>query len=202
MSKMRVAQVIRAKGTLEIVEREIPEPDAGSVRVNVEACGICHSDSFTKDGHWPGIQYPRIPGHEIAGIVDAVGNGVAGWTQGQRVGVGWHGGHCGYCDSCRRGDFVTCQIALQIPGIAYDSGYAEYMTRSRRRIGADPGGTVSGRCGTADVCGGHHFQPASQQRRAAGRSRRRTRHRRSRSLGNSIRREDGIQDRCDCARDG
>jgi len=127
MSKMRVVQVPRANGPFEIVEREIPEPGAGSVRIKVEACGVCHSDSVTKEGTWPGIQYPRVPGHEIAGIVDAVGQGVAGWAPGQRVGIGWHGGHCGYCDSCRRGDFVTCQIAPKVPGIAYDGGYAEYM---------------------------------------------------------------------------
>jgi D-arabinose 1-dehydrogenase-like Zn-dependent alcohol dehydrogenase len=127
MSKMRVAQVTRPKGPFELVEREIPEPGVGSVRVKVQACGVCHSDSFTKEGTWPGIQYPRVPGHEIAGIIDAVGTGVAGWKTGQRVGVGWHGGNCGYCDSCRRGDFVTCQIAFQVPGIAYDGGYAEYM---------------------------------------------------------------------------
>ena len=127
MSKMRVVQVTRPKGAFELVEREIPEPSVGSVRVKVEACGVCHSDSFTKEGTWPGIQYPRVPGHEIAGIIDAVGTGVVGWTVGQRVGVGWHGGHCGYCDSCRRGDFVTCQIAFQVPGIAYDGGYADYM---------------------------------------------------------------------------
>ena len=127
MSKMRLVQVTRPNGPLEIVEREIPEPAAGQVRIKVEACGICHSDSMTKEGTWPGIQYPRVPGHEIAGVIDAVGAGVAGWKEGQRVGVGWHGGHCGYCDSCRRGDFVTCQIAPQVPGIAYDGGYAEYM---------------------------------------------------------------------------
>ncbi len=127
MSKMHVVQVPRPNGPFEIVEREIPEPGAGSVRIKVEACGVCHSDSVTKEGTWPGIQYPRVPGHEIAGTIDAVGAGVSGWTAGQRVGVGWHGGHCGYCDSCRRGDFVTCQVAPQIPGIAYDGGYAEYM---------------------------------------------------------------------------
>jgi D-arabinose 1-dehydrogenase-like Zn-dependent alcohol dehydrogenase len=127
MSKMRVVQVTRAKGTFEIVEREIPQPAAGLVRVKVEACGICHSDAMTKEGLLPGIQYPRVPGHEIAGVTDAVGAGGAGWAEGQRVGVGWHGGHCGYCDSCRRGDFVTCQVAFQIPGISYDGGYAEYM---------------------------------------------------------------------------
>jgi D-arabinose 1-dehydrogenase-like Zn-dependent alcohol dehydrogenase len=127
MAKMRVAQVARSNGPFEIVEREIPEPAPGQVRIKVEACGICHSDSMTKEGLWPGIQYPRVPGHEVAGIIDVLGTDVAGWKQGQRVGVGWHGGHCGYCDSCRRGDFVTCQIALQVPGIAYDGGYAEYM---------------------------------------------------------------------------
>src|SRR5436305_442829 len=100
--KMRAVQVPHAKGPFEIVEREIPEPPPGWVRIKVQACGICHSDSLVKDGTWPGIQYPRIPGHEIIGIVDAVGSGVAGWTTGQRVGVGWHGGHCGYCDKCRR----------------------------------------------------------------------------------------------------
>src|SRR5215475_13486206 len=127
MPKMSVAQIAAMKGPIEIVEREIPEPGYGSVRLKVEACGVCHSDSFTKEGTWPGIQYPRIPGHEIAGIIDAVGAGVAGWKSGQRVGVGWHGGHCGSCDSCRRGDFVTCQVAFQVPGINYDGGYAEYM---------------------------------------------------------------------------
>ena len=127
MPTMRVMQVSKPGGPFELVEREIPEPGAGSVRIKVQACGICHSDSLTKEGTWPGIMYPRVPGHEIAGIIDAVGAGVAGWTPGQRVGVGWHGGHCGYCDSCRRGDFVTCQIAPQIPGITYDGGYAEFM---------------------------------------------------------------------------
>ncbi len=127
MSPMRVMQVPRPNADFELVEREIPEPGAGSVRLRVQACGVCHSDSVTKEGLWPGIAYPRAPGHEVAGIIDAVGAGVAGWKVGQRVGVGWHGGHCGYCDSCRRGDFVTCQIAAQIPGITYDGGYADYM---------------------------------------------------------------------------
>src|SRR6185369_14853362 len=127
MAKMRVARVTAAKQSFELVEREIPQPAAGQVRIKIEACGVCHSDAMTKEGLWPGIEYPRVPGHEIAGTIDALGNGVAGWTTGQRVGVGWHGGHCGYCDSCRRGDFVTCQIAFQIPGISYDGGYAEYM---------------------------------------------------------------------------
>ena len=140
MSKMRLVQVNRPNGPLEIVEREIPEPGAGQVRIKVEACGICHSDSFTNEGTWPGIQYPRVPGHEIAGLIDAAGLGVTGWRQGQRVGVGWHGGHCGYCDSCRRGDFVTCQISLQIPGITYDGGYAEYMIAPAGALALIPDG--------------------------------------------------------------
>ena len=125
--KMRAVQVRSPKGPLELVEREIQAPGPGLVRVKVQACGICHSDMFTKEGVWPGVEYPRVPGHEIAGIVDAVGTGVAGWSAGQRVGVGWHGGHCGHCNSCRRGDFVTCQVAPQVPGITYDGGYADYM---------------------------------------------------------------------------
>ena len=140
MAKMRVAQVTRAKGPFEIVELEIPEPGARSVRVKVEACGVCHSDAMTKEGLWPGIEYPRVPGHEIAGVIDALGAGVAGWTPGQRVGVGWHGGHCGYCDSCRRGDFVTCQVAPQVPGIAYDGGYAEYMIAPASALALIPEG--------------------------------------------------------------
>ncbi|MGH2359911.1 MAG: alcohol dehydrogenase [bacterium] len=126
MPKMRVVQVAHPNGPLELVEREIPAPGPGSVRVKVEACGICHSDAMTKEGIWPGVQYPRVPGHEIGGIIDAVGENVGVWRVGQRVGVGWHGGHCGSCDSCRRGDFVTCQVAPQIPGISYDGGYADY----------------------------------------------------------------------------
>ena len=143
MAKMRAVQVTRPQGPLEIVEREIPDPGAGWVRVKVEACGICHSDAMTKEGTWPGIEYPRVPGHEIAGNIDAIGPGVLGWTRGQRVGVGWHGGHCGYCDSCRRGDFVTCQVALQIPGIAYDGGYAEYMISPAGALALIPDGLSS-----------------------------------------------------------
>ena len=137
---MRVVQVAGAKGPLELVERQIPEPGPGSVRVKVQACGICHSDSVTKEGIWPGIQFPRVSGHEVAGTIDALGSGVAGWRAGQRVGVGWHGGHCGYCDSCRRGDFVTCQIAPQIPGITYDGGYAEYMVAPAAALALIPDG--------------------------------------------------------------
>lgn len=126
MATMKAAQVGRPGGPLEIVERAVPEPGPGWVRVRVQACGICHSDEFTKEGHWPGIQYPRVPGHEIAGVVDAVGSGVTTWTKGQRVGVGWYGGHCGHCSACRRGEFVNCEF-LPVPGISYDGGYEEYM---------------------------------------------------------------------------
>jgi D-arabinose 1-dehydrogenase-like Zn-dependent alcohol dehydrogenase len=138
MASMRAVQVTQRNGPFELVEREIPAPGAGAVRVKVQACGICHSDSFTKEGTFPGIQYPRVPGHEIAGIIDAIGTGVAGWAPGQRVGVGWHGGHCGYCDSCRRGDFVTCQTAPQVPGITYDGGYADYVIVPAGALAAIP----------------------------------------------------------------
>jgi D-arabinose 1-dehydrogenase-like Zn-dependent alcohol dehydrogenase len=121
----------------EIVEREIPQPGPGQVRIKVQACGVCHSDAFTKDGSWPGIQYPRVPGHEVAGVVDEVGAGVSGWTTGQRVGVGWHGGHDNTCRECRRGDFRNCRN-VQVPGISYDGGYQEYMVAPREALVALP----------------------------------------------------------------
>src|ERR687892_2099950 len=160
--KMRVVQVTRPKAPFEIVEREIPEPGAGQVRIKVEACGICHSDSFTKEGTWPGIKYPRVAGHEIAGIIDAVGTGVVGWTAGQRVGVGWHGGHCGYCDSCRRGDFVTCQIALQVPGIAYDGGYAEFVIVPAGALALIPEGLSAVEAGAPLWGGGTPLKPPEE----------------------------------------
>jgi D-arabinose 1-dehydrogenase-like Zn-dependent alcohol dehydrogenase len=134
MAKMRGVQVTSAKGPFEVIERDIPEPGPGQVRIKVKACGICHSDSFTKEGLFPGITYPRIPGHEVTGIIDALGPNVSSWKKGQRVGVGWHGGHCGYCNSCRRGDFVTCQIAPQVPGVTYDGGYANYMIAPKEAL--------------------------------------------------------------------
>ncbi|MDR3457236.1 MAG: alcohol dehydrogenase [Verrucomicrobiae bacterium] len=127
MPKMRVAQISKPGGAFEIVEREIPSPGPGWVRIKVQACGICHSDSLIKEGHWPGLQFPRVPGHEVVGIVDALGAGVTQWKPGQRVGVGWHGGHCGQCDPCRNGDFFGCTTNLQITGISFDGGYGEYM---------------------------------------------------------------------------
>ena len=127
MTTMRAVQVQRPNGAFEMIDREVPQPGPGSVRIKVQACGICHSDSLVKEGSFPGIRYPRIPGHEVAGVIDAVGSGVAGWSPGERVGVGWYGGHCGRCDSCRRGDFFACQLEPGITGLTYDGGYADYM---------------------------------------------------------------------------
>lgn len=123
---MKTVRVNRAGGSFELTEEQVREPASGSVRIRVQACGICHSDVFTKEGGFPGIVYPRSPGHEIAGVIDAIGGGDGTWRVGDRVGVGWHGGHCRQCEPCRRGDFVCCE-KLQIPGISYDGGYAEFM---------------------------------------------------------------------------
>ncbi|MBS1997647.1 MAG: alcohol dehydrogenase catalytic domain-containing protein, partial [Cyanobacteria bacterium SZAS LIN-2] len=127
MSKMRAVQVASPKGPLELVERDIPVPAKGQVLIKVQACGVCHSDMFTKEGLFPFIQYPRVPGHEVVGVIDAVGEDVKNWKVGQRVGVGWHGGNCGYCDNCRRGYFFACQNIMAVTGITYDGGYADYM---------------------------------------------------------------------------
>jgi D-arabinose 1-dehydrogenase-like Zn-dependent alcohol dehydrogenase len=137
MATMRVAQVSRPNGPFEIVERPIPEPGAGTVRIKVHACGVCHSDSLTKEGAFPGIQYPRVPGHEVAGVIDAVGPGVLGWEPGQKVGVGWNGGYCGYCDPCRRGQFFAC-VRGQITGVTYDGGYAEYVVAPASAVALMP----------------------------------------------------------------
>jgi D-arabinose 1-dehydrogenase-like Zn-dependent alcohol dehydrogenase len=134
---MKAVQVGKPGGSFEVVERPIPEPERGQVRIKVEACGICHSDSLVKEGHWPGLPYPRIPGHEIAGRVDAVGADVTLWKTGQRVGVGWHGGHCFQCDSCRRGDFILCRFE-KITGLSFDGGYAEYMVAPAEAVAAIP----------------------------------------------------------------
>jgi len=137
MAKMKVVQVPKAGADFEIVEREIPNPGAGHVRLRVQACGICHSDVLVKEGIWPGIQYPRVPGHEVAGVIDEVGSGVTGWKKGQRVGVGWHGGQDGTCIACRRGDFVNC-LHLKISGISFDGGYQEYMLAPVEALAAMP----------------------------------------------------------------
>jgi D-arabinose 1-dehydrogenase-like Zn-dependent alcohol dehydrogenase len=136
---MKAAQISKAGGNFEIVEREIPKPGAGQVLIKVQACGVCHSDMLTKEGAWPGIQYPRVPGHEIAGIIDELGTGVTGWKKGQRIGVGWHGGHDGTCLQCRRGDFGNCQN-MKIAGISYDGGYQQYMLAPVEALAAMPEG--------------------------------------------------------------
>ncbi len=134
---MKAVQISKAGGNFELVERPIPQPGRGQVRIKVEACGICHSDALVKEGHWPGIQYPRVPGHEIAGRIDAVGTEVTLWKPGQRVGVGWHGGHCFWCDACRRGDFLLCENG-KITGISFDGGYQEYMLAPAEAVAALP----------------------------------------------------------------
>jgi D-arabinose 1-dehydrogenase-like Zn-dependent alcohol dehydrogenase len=137
MTKMKAIQVSKARGAFELVEREIPEPSARQVRIKVEACGICHSDAFVKSGAFPGLVLPRIPGHEIAGRVDAVGVNVTAWRAGDRVGVGWHGGHCFECNACRRGLFINCENAL-ITGISFDGGFAEYVVAPAEAVAKIP----------------------------------------------------------------
>jgi D-arabinose 1-dehydrogenase-like Zn-dependent alcohol dehydrogenase len=135
--RMKAAQVSKPKAAFELVEREIPQPGAGQVRIKVQACGVCHSDVLTKEGSWPGIEYPRVPGHEVAGVIDEVGIHVTAWKKGQRVGVGWHGGQDNTCTSCRRGDFRNCEN-LKIPGISYDGGYQQYMVAPLEALVALP----------------------------------------------------------------
>src|SRR6202521_3669909 len=137
MAKMKAVQVPKAGADFEIVEREIPQPGPGHVRIRVQACGICHSDVVTKEGLFPGITYPRVPGHEVAGVIDELGDGVSEWQKGQRVGVGWHGGQDGTCLFCRRGDFRNCRN-LKVTGISYDGGYQQYMVAPVEALAAIP----------------------------------------------------------------
>ena len=137
MKHMKAAQISKPGGDWELVERDIPEPGPSEVRIKVEACGVCHSDMMVKEGHWPGLKYPRIPGHEIAGRIDGLGSAVRAWKVGQRVGVGWHGGHCFTCEACRRGDFIMCQFE-KITGFTHDGGYAEYMISPAEAVAAMP----------------------------------------------------------------
>jgi len=136
---MKVVQVSRPGGDFELVERPIPDPGRGQVRIKVEACGICHSDLLVKEGYWPGLRYPRVPGHEIAGRIDAVGPDVTLWKPGQRAGIGWHGGHCFICDPCRRGEFIVCQNQ-KITALSFDGGYAEYVIAPAEAVAAIPDG--------------------------------------------------------------
>lgn len=140
---MRVAQVSQSGGPFEIVERPIPEPGPGQIRVKVQACGVCHSDSLVKEGAFPGLEFPRVPGHEIAGVVDAVGPDVSGWSDGQSVGVGWNGGYCGRCVNCRHGDFFACSAFTAVTGITYDGGFGEYMIARAEAVAALPSGMAS-----------------------------------------------------------
>jgi D-arabinose 1-dehydrogenase-like Zn-dependent alcohol dehydrogenase len=137
IAPMKVAQVPAPGAEFQIVEREVPDPGVGQVRIKVQACGVCHSDVLTKEGGLPGIEYPRVPGHEVVGVIDEVGAGVSEWTKGQRVGVGWHGGHDGTCLSCRRGDFINCRN-MKIPGISYDGGYQQYMLAPSEALASIP----------------------------------------------------------------
>lgn len=134
---MKVAQITKPGAGFQVVDREVPDPAAGHVRIKVQACGVCHSDVLTVEGLWPGMEYPRIPGHEVVGIIDEVGTGVSAWKKGQRVGVGWHGGHDGTCPECRRGDFIHCQNQ-KVPGISYDGGYQQYMVAPVEALVAVP----------------------------------------------------------------
>lgn len=134
---MKAVQISKPGGNFEVVERPVPQPGRGQVRIKVEACGVCHSDVLVKEGHWPGIQYPRVPGHEIAGRIDAVGQDVSQWKPGQRVGVGWHGGHCFVCDACRRGDFINCKVE-KITAIHFDGGYAEHVIANAEAVASMP----------------------------------------------------------------
>lgn len=139
MPTMRAVQVSRPGGPLELVERPVPDPGPGTVRIKVQVCGICHSDALTVEGHWPGLQFPRVPGHEVVGLIDAVGTDVpARWQPGQRVGVGWHAWHCGSCDTCRRSDFFACQTGIQVTGISFDGGYADYMVAPATALATVP----------------------------------------------------------------
>src|SRR6185312_4615977 len=148
----RFVEVKKAGGAVELVTREVGVPQAGWVRVKVQACGVCHSDALTKEGHWPGIHYPRVPGHEVVGVVDAIGEGVTEWKVGQRVGLGYYGGHCGKCDPCRRGDLVCC-LRLKVPGITFDGGYADYVTAPEIALAAVPESLAAAEAGPL-LCAG------------------------------------------------
>lgn len=148
----RFVQVREAGGPLELVTREVGEPEAGWVRVKVQACGVCHSDSIAKEGLFPGIAYPRVPGHEVVGVVDAVGEGVTEWRVGQRAGLGWYGGHCGKCEPCRRGDLIGCH-RLKVPGLTFDGGYADYVFAPEIALAAVPEALTSSEAGPL-LCAG------------------------------------------------
>ena len=155
MAKMKVAQLRKPNADFEIVEREIAQPGPGQVRIKVQACGVCHSDMLMKEGAWPGITYPRVPGHEVAGVIDEIGERVTTWKKGQRVGVGWHGGQDDTCLACRRGDFGNC-ANFKVTGFRYDGGYGEYMVAPIEALARYAGIARRRRGRTADVRRRHH----------------------------------------------
>jgi len=165
---MRTFRVSKPAAKLELVERDVPEPGPGQVRLRVEACGVCHSDVLTALGLWPGITYPRVPGHEIAGVVDAVGADVPAWKRGDRAGIGWHGGHCGHCDRCRRGDYLTCRSGVLIPGIAYDGGYADYVVAPWVALARIPDGLTAAEAAPLMCAGITTFNPLRHSGALAG----------------------------------
>ena len=198
---MKVAQIPKPNAALKLSSASVPEPKARQVRIKVQACGVCHSDMLTVVGAIPGIQYPRVPGHEVVGLIDAVGADVPDWKKGMRVGVGWHGGHCGHCISCRRGDFITCKEG-KIPGISYDGGYAEYMIAPFEALASIPDELKSEDAAPLLCAGITTFNSLRHSGALAGRSGRSTGHRRTRPPRRAVREQDGIQDRGDCARGG
>jgi D-arabinose 1-dehydrogenase-like Zn-dependent alcohol dehydrogenase len=194
--RARYVEVSKAGAPLEVVTREVPEPAAGEVRVRVEACGVCHSDSLTVAGLLPFITYPRTPGHEIVGRVESVGAGVPQWKPGQRVGVGWYGGHCRRCEPCRRGDLVACQNPL-IPGVIYDGGYADYVVAPAEAIAAIPDSLKSVDAAPL-LCAG--ITTFNALRNSGARPPDTVAYGRPWTFGSAVCRKDGIQYRCYCAR--
>ena len=193
MSQMTTVQVSGPGGAFETVNRQVPEPGPHTVRIKIQACGVCHSDVFVKEGHWPGLQYPRVTGHEVAGVIDAVGPGVTIWRRGQRVGVGWHGGHCGQCVSCRRGDFMGCQN-FQVTGFQEDGGYAQYMIARSEAVAAIPD-SLAGGGGTYPLRWGHDLQQLAPQRGEIRRSGGGAWTGRTWASGHSVRQQDGLSHR-------
>ena len=198
---MRVAQVSGPKGKFEIVERPIPRAGPGTVRIKVAACGVCHSDSLVKEGLWPGLQYPRVPGHEVAGTIDAVGEGVTEWAPGQRVGVGWHGGYCGRCEQCRRGNLFACETQ-QVTGISFDGGYAEYMIAPVSAVARFPDGLSPADAAPLLCAGVTTFNALRNSGGAPGRCGGGAWRRRTRASGSAVCCEDGLQCRRHRARQG
>ncbi len=198
MSQMTAVQVSGPGGAFETVNRQLPEPGPQTVRIKIEACGVCHSDVFVKEGHWPGLQYPRVTGHEVAGVIDAVGPGVTIWKKGQRVGVGWHGGHCGQCVSCRRGDFMGCQN-FQVTGFQEDGGYAQYMIARSEAVAAIPDALSPVEAAPHPLRRRHDLQQLAPQRGEGRRSRGGAWIGWTWASGHPVRQQDGLSHRGDRA---